>query len=139
MPRLVDADWLHEKIAEAQTKLELDSMSNPKYWERVDKKYHKGLAWARKIINEAITIEINSFRPHGRWALREGANPDGWEHHYCTNCSKDAAFWCLMKEEYDEGLDGEWQYIGLRESGIEEILSPCCPNCGAKMDGDLDG
>ena len=67
MPRLVDADWLHEKIAEAQTKLELDSMSNPKYWERVDKKYHKGLAWARKIINEAITIEINSFRPHGHW------------------------------------------------------------------------
>lgn len=85
MPRLVDADWLHEKIAEAQTKLELDSMSNPKYWERVDKKYHKGLAWARKIINEAITIEINSFRPHGRWVYEPEtlATRAGFR---CSNC-----------------------------------------------------
>lgn len=81
MPRLVDADTLHEKIGAAQKQLETDCDA---LW-KVNKPYYKALAWARRIINEAITIEINSFRPHGRWVYEPEtlATHAGFR---CSNC-----------------------------------------------------
>ena len=110
MPRLVDADWLHEKFGAAQKQLETDCDA---LW-KVNKPYYKALAWARRIINEAITIEINSFRPHGRWTAE----------HTCTNCGEYAL---TVKVDDSDGEESELYYH-----------TPCCPWCGAKMDKEAE-
>ena len=39
----------------------------------------------------------------------------------------------IYEDDYDEGLDGEWFYLGKRENGTIEHLTNYCPNCGADM------
>ena len=39
-----------------------------------------------------------------------------------------------MEEDYDEGIDGEWEYLGVRDNGINEHITKFCPECGEKMD-----
>ena len=77
------------------------------------------------------TIEAEPVR-HGRWEKVEGSS--GWERHRCSVCKKEATFKYEYIDDYDEDMDGEWEYIGQRENGITEYLTDYCPNCGAKMD-----
>lgn len=61
---------------------------------------------------------------------------DGYEHHRCSSCGKDAIFDYVTEPMYDEGYDGEWSYVADIETGISEHITDFCPSCGAKMDGD---
>ncbi len=71
---------------------------------------------------------------HGEWERHDG-HPDDYYHHRCTNCKVDAPFDYEYREDWDEGMDGEWYSLGIIEDGINEHLTPHCPDCGAKMDG----
>ena len=59
---------------------------------------------------------------------------DGYEHHKCSHCNTRALFDYIMEEDYDEGIDGEWEYLGMRDNGINEHITKFCPECGEKMD-----
>lgn len=74
---------------------------------------------------------------HGRWKKVEGSS--GWEQHRCSVCKKEAIFKVDYIDDYDEGVDGEWEYIGRTENGITEYLTDYCPNCGADMRRKRDG
>lgn len=69
----------------------------------------------------------------GEWVDDE--NDTEWTSHQCSVCKKSSLSEMIYEDDYDEGLDGEWFYLGKREIGIIEHLTNYCPNCGAKMDG----
>ena len=79
-------------------------------------------------IEKAEAVEIK----HGKWVVNP-KNFDGYKHHMCSVCHTEAVFEYLYEADYDEMLDGEWEYIGKREVGIKEHLSGCCPECGSKL------
>ena len=68
----------------------------------------------------------------GEWVDDE--NGTEWDSHQCSVCKKSPLSEMIYEDDYDEGLDGEWFYLGKRENGIIEHLTNYCPNCGAKMD-----
>jgi hypothetical protein len=68
----------------------------------------------------------------GTWIVNSQSF-DGWKHHMCSVCKKDAVFEYRYVSDYDEGFDGEWEYVGKREAGINEHLTDYCPHCGADM------
>lgn len=69
-------------------------------------------------INREETIEPDSLRPKGRWVDPEWN--DMWQSMTAT-CSH-----CLERGEVR---------VRTNEYGMKVINSPCCPNCGAKMEG----
>ena len=71
---------------------------------------------------------------HGRWIEHEETPDDAYLHHKCSECNVNAPFDYNMREDWDEGMDGEWDSLGLVDDGINEHLTDYCPNCGAKMD-----
>ena len=71
---------------------------------------------------------------HGRWIKHEETLEDAYWHHKCSECNVNAPFDYKMREDWDEGMDGEWYSLGLVDDGINEHLTDYCPNCGAKMD-----
>ena len=71
---------------------------------------------------------------HGRWIEHEETPDDAYLHHKCSECNVNAPFDYKMREDWDEGMDGEWDSLGLVDDGINEHLTDYCPNCGAKMD-----
>ena len=71
---------------------------------------------------------------HGRWIEHEETPDDAYRHHKCSECNVNAPFDYNMREDWDEGMDGEWDLLGLVDDGINEHLTDYCPNCGAKMD-----
>ena len=75
---------------------------------------------------------------HGRWIEHEETQEDAYSHHKCSECNVNAPFYYKMREDWDEGMDGEWYSIGLVDDGINEYLTDYCPNCGAKMEGGSD-
>lgn len=74
-------------------------------------------------------------KPLGKW-IKNQIGEDGYSHTICSECKTEAPFHYSYEEYYDEGMDGEWEFCGLKESGISEVLSNYCPNCGAKMEDD---
>lgn len=54
MPRYIDADALSEEIDKAQMSL---ASNDDIVWER-NKKYYKGLCWARSLVNEQPTADV---------------------------------------------------------------------------------
>lgn len=64
---------------------------------------------ARKLMEDAPTIDPEELRPKGRWEMRGGKL-------YCTHCGKRAA---VARDSEDF-----WYTKG----------TPACPNCGAKME-----
>ena len=68
-----------------------------------------------KALKEAPTIDPESLRPHGKWIMREDYNFDTY--YDCSVC--DESF-CFI-----EGVP-------------EENFYRYCPNCGAKMDGEVE-
>ena len=76
-----------------------------------------------KMVLNAPTVDAVEV-VHGRWVDRYGgkyANPA----YDCSECKKSALF------RNDMDLLGNWKSV--------QYLSPYCPNCGAKMDGDGNG
>lgn len=89
---------------------------------------------ADKLITDAIAAVFKAEPvKHGRWVVNPESY-DGFKHHMCSNCKNDAIFDYVYEADFDEMLDGEWDYVGQRESGISEHLTKRCPNCDAKMD-----
>ena len=70
----------------------------------------------------------------GEWFDDE--NGTEWDSHQCSVCKKSSLSEMIYEDDYDEGLDGEWFYLGKRENGIIEHLTNYCPNCGAKMESE---
>lgn len=89
----------------------------------------KGVA----IINKFPAVEAEPIH-YGWWELR-GEHPDGYDHHYCTNCNQPALFHYEYRPDYTEDYDGEWRYLCDVEDGISEFLTKRCPHCGARMGG----
>lgn len=79
------------------------------------------------LIENGVTIQ-----KRGKWIVNHESY-DGYKHHMCSYCKQDAIFNYIYVADYDEMLDGEWDYIGQREDGIDECLTDCCPHCGAVM------
>ena len=65
---------------------------------------------ARKLMEDAPTIDPEELRPKGRWEMRGGKL-------YCTHCGERAA---VARDS-----DDFWYTKG----------TPACPNCGCRMDG----
>lgn len=86
------------------------------------------------IVHEVPTLDLDDLRPKGRWEEIEETS-SGWEQHRCSVCKEEAIFEYTYTDDYDEGIDGEWEYIGQREDGIIEHLTDFCPSCGADMRG----
>lgn len=75
---------------------------------------------------------------HGRWVECDDDDHlgDAYNHHKCTNCNTAAPYSYQYREDWDEGMDGEWYSLGIIDDGINEHLTAYCPNCGARMDGE---
>ena len=86
---------------------------------------------ARKLMQDALSVDTVEV-VHARWVKRTFES-DGYEHHVCSACGKPAPFWPIEGCDYDEMLDGEWDCIGLRQTGINELLTKHCPNCGKRL------
>lgn len=83
-----------------------------------DKAYADGWNAVIKILDNCLknipTADVAPVR-HGRWLEYENDADRGY--HYCSHCKRQAI-------NYSDG--------GV----ITEVLSPYCPNCGAKMDAE---
>lgn len=86
-----------------------------------------------QIVRSALSSE--TMRPKGRWVVNRKSF-DGYEHHRCSHCGTDAPFAYTYRDDWDEGMDGEWYYLGQIDDGIEEQMGFYCPNCGADMRGE---
>ncbi len=93
---------------------------------------HLAKAWLFGEVRKAPTIDPEELRPKGEWVVNPDSE-DGFKHHYCSRCKTDAIFHYEYADDIDEDMDGEWFVCGQIESGINESLTPACPNCGAKM------
>ena len=89
--------------------------------------------WYANKIKSIQSADVATVR-HGRWIEHEETPDDAYLHHKCSECNVNAPFDYNMREDWDEGMDGEWDLLGLVDDGINEHLTDYCPNCGAKMD-----
>ena len=89
--------------------------------------------WYANKIKSIPAADVAPVR-HGRWIEHEETPDDAYRHHKCSECNVNAPFDYNMREDWDEGMDGEWDSLGLVDDGINEHLTDYCPNCGAKMD-----
>lgn len=103
--------------------------------------YHDGYEYGEKDgIAECILelqsmpiVDLENLKPLGKW-IKNQIGEDGYSHTICSECKTEAPFHYSYEEYYDEGMDGEWEFCGLKESGISEVLSNYCPNYGVKME-----
>lgn len=72
---------------------------------------------------------------HGEWEMYL-CDEDACEHHRCSVCENFALFSYENEPIWDENSDGDIVECGVFTSGINEYLTPYCPICGAKMDGE---
>lgn len=119
--RLIDANALQGRICKAKCNREYEDCRD-----EGDCEFDFFIFWAP-------TIDPESLRPKSEWIAYHNIF-DGYEHHRCSHCGTDAPFVYTYIEEWDEDMDGEWDYIGQRENGIEEQMGSFCPYCGAKME-----
>ena len=84
--------------------------------------------------DEIASIPVADVVPvvHSEWVVNHKSE-DSYNHHMCNKCKTDAPFHYTYIDDYDEGFDGEWFYLGQREDGIVEHMGTFCPNCGADM------
>lgn len=85
-------------------------------------------------VEDSIVEEELAPVRHGRWIGICETEDDAYLHHKCSICNVYAPFDYKYREDWDEGMDGEWYFLVLVDDGINEHLTPYCPNCGAKMD-----
>ena len=116
MARYIDAELLEKAIDEAQTSLETN---DDKMWE-INKPYYKGLCWARGLLNDQPTADVVEVK-RGCW--KDRYNNKYYNHLYaCSVCNKEA-----LCEHYTNELG---------QIKVRQALTPLCPHCGAKMDGE---
>ena len=70
------------------------------------------------------------------WIINPNRSTDGYDHHVCSRCKNDAIFQYITTPQYDEGMDGEWHYLGNEDVGILEHQTRYCPYCGLDMEAD---
>lgn len=92
----------------------------------------EGEEWG--IIADYLIAKGVTLQKRGKWVVNRESE-EGYKHHMCNKCKTEAPFHYTYIDDYDEGLDGEWFYLGQRESGIVEHMGNYCPNCGAKLEG----
>lgn len=94
-----------------------------------------GMDLAIKVLHNCPEVDAVPV-VRGEWVYDE--NDTEWTSHQCSVCKKSSLREAIYEDDYDEGLDGEWFYLGKRQIGIIEHLANYCPNCGAKMDGEKE-
>ena len=95
-------------------------------------RYHQNNIFGAPLIVAEIEKAETTVINHGKWVVNSKSR-DGYKHHMCSVCRTDAIFEYLYDADYDEMLDGEWEYIGQRDVGIKERLSKYCPECGSRL------
>ena len=118
--RLIDADALAERL-----KLQ--------YGEELGWQCTVNMSDVGMMIEDAPTVDAVEVM-HGEWEKHDESKDDFY-HHRCSICKVDAPFNYVETEDYDEDMDGEWCFVGLRIADIVEHFTNYCPHCGAKMDG----
>lgn len=103
-------------------------------WDNYDRGYTDALDQMDDWLDAQPSLTLDDLRPKGRWEEIEETS-SGWKQHRCSLCKAEAIFEYTYIDDYDEGIDGEWEYIGQIENGIIEHLTDFCPNCGADMRG----
>lgn len=82
----------------------------------LDKAY-QNMLHLLEVVNQRPTLDIMPV-VHGRWVKMTGMMPPEYHGHYeCSEC--------------------QWHMKGLRNSWTREEELSYCPNCGAKMDGEV--
>ena len=133
--RAIDADALLESYKES-----FDLLNSA--YEETEDAFEKEILKAQLMsfaecgcrAKEAPTLTLDDLRPKGRWEKFEETS-SGWKQHRCSVCKAEGIFGYTYTDDYDEGIDGEWEYIGQIEDGIIEHQTDFCPSCGADMRG----
>ena len=92
---------------------------------------HRHFLCMVNIMQTADVVEV----VHGKWEMYL-CDEDALEHHQCSVCENFALFSYENETIWDENSDGDIVECGEFTSGINEYLTPYCPICGAKMDGE---
>lgn len=130
--RLIDVDALIERIKAEKTAVKSEPEPNDLFERFEHRVIPRILQNVIDFLELQPTIEAESVK-QGKWVVNPESY-DGFKHHMCSKCKNDAIFDSVYEADFDEMLDGEWDYVGQRESGISEHLTKRCNHCDAKMD-----
>lgn len=98
----------------------------------IENQVHYSMCTVANFIEELPALDVAPV-VHARWI------EDGYRGIpcVCSRCGEEAHYMSIFKEQFDYDWDENLVPCGYEEIR-EYIRSKCCPECGARMDGDAD-